>query len=489
MKFTLTIILALTLNFSAIPADATDFDKSIIQVLVTFQEYDPFLPWQKNHPGHRQGYGVVISESRVITTESIVRNHALVELREAATGEKITAVVEISDYQANLALLSILDPEKAPKLVPLRLTDHLTRDAEVEIVQFDETTQIQRGKAKVVQIAVKQLPDAPDLSLTFSLLTDLNISGEGAAVVHDGNLAGLIMNYDRNTRVGTMAPYCVLKHFIDDAAESPYRGFASAGFVWSPLVDPTKRAYLNVNTPERGILVLSRLPGTGASETLQQNDVIMEWDGHAVDNLGFYEDPEFGRLALPYLISGRRKPDNVVSARIIRDRSEMKVNVRLGHHSDNDCLIPDNITGAQAEYLVEGGFIIRELTGRYLQAHGGEWQRAVDPRLVHLYLTQKHCPETLRDRIVILCAVLPDPINIGYNSFRNEIITKVNGESIRNMADVFRIVDRDGSVERVTLKSGGVDLVLDQDELATANSRLARLYRIPRLRYQREPVK
>lgn len=483
----LWILIGLVLMAAVSFADENDIEACIVQVIVTFQEHDSSLPWKKRRPGVRSGYGVIIGNSQVVTTESLVRNHKLVELRRVRKGEKITAAVEMSDCQVNLALLKIPSGTDAAAIVPMRLAETVPGKAEVEIVQFDETAQTQRGDGRVSQIAVSKLPKAPYRSLVFNLMTDMSVNGEGAAVIYEGRLAGLIMRYNRNTQTGSMLPYPVLRHFLNDAAELPYRGFACAGFLWTSLVDPGKRAYLNVEHNGRGILVLSCLPDTGAFEALKPNDVILEWDGHVIDNLGFYEDPEFGRLELSYLIKGRREPGDVVPVTIIRDRSQTTVNLELGRRTDSANLIPENVTGEQAEYLVNGGFIIRELTGRYLHAGGGDWKRTVDPRLVHLYLTRRHITERPGDRVVILSGVLPDPINIGYqHHFHNTVITSLNGRPVRNMADVFRVVDRDRNVMRLTLQSVGVELVLDQEELAAANSRLKRLYRLPKFRYQRD---
>jgi S1-C subfamily serine protease len=275
-----------------------------------------------------------------------------------------------------------------------------------------------------------------------------------------------------------------------DADKTPYPGFASAGFFWTTLVAPAKRSYLDVKAPGKGILVLSCVPGTGAAESIKPNDVILEWDGHAVDNLGYYEDEDFGRLAVSYLIKGRRVPGETIPVRVVRDQKEILLQLRLGHQNDRDALVPENVLGAPTEYLVEGGFVITELTGRYLRAHGADWERTVDPRIVHTYLANKHAAATPGEHVVILAGILPDPINIGYQQrFRNEIITAVNGQSVSNMTDVFRIVDKDGSLRRFTLKSVGVDLVVDQEELAVANARLARQYRIPALRFQEKHAK
>jgi len=459
---------------------------AIVQVIVTFQEYDSFLPWQTKHPADRRGYGVVVGESRVITTESLIRNHKLVELRQPGSGEKVLATVVMSDYQANLALLRIPGTMKAAGLTPVQIADHVAKGAGLRVLQFDDTSQVQHGDARILQIAMSPLPRSSYRSLAFTLLTDLNINGQGAPVVYEGLLAGLIMNYDHSTLSGKMLPYPVITRFLDDISESPYTGFASAGFLWTSLVSPVKRAYLNVGNIKGGILVLSCLPGTGAAQSLEADDVILECDGYALDNLGFYEDPEFGKLAFSYLIKGRHEPGEVISMRIIRHGAETTVKLKLANHPDGAALIPENVTGHQSEYLITGGFVIRELTGRYLREHGADWERTVDPRLVHLYLTRKHRPECAGDRIVILAAVLPDPINIGYQHFADQIITRLNGRPVTNMADVFNVADTDGSVHRITLQSVGTDLVLDKDELPAADSRLARFYRVPRLRHQRQ---
>jgi hypothetical protein len=248
-------------------------------------------------------------------------------------------------------------------------------------------------------------------------------------------------------------------------------------------VNPAKRAYLGVGERAGGILLLSCLPGTGAAETLQANDVLTEWDGYALDQLGYYEDPEFGRLTVAHLIMGHRKPGETVPVAVVRGGQPTNVLVRLQRYEERLALVPENTVGERPGYLVAGGFVIRELDAKYLLAHGKDWQREVDARLVHAYLTRKHWPSRPGEKIVMLSGVLPDPINVGYERFREEAVTHVNGQPVLNLDDVLGIVDRDGSLRRLTLKGYGVDLVLDQAELAAANERLAKVYRIPALRH------
>ena len=457
---------------------------SLVEIIVNYQEYSAFLPWQKKKPRMRSGYGVAVGRNLVLTVERLVRNHQLVEMRRARSGKKIFASVLISDPQAGLALLKVADAEAMDSIPHLEIAEDVPRTAGLNILQHDETSQVQSGNSTIRQISVEQLPWTSHSTLAFKLLCDVSVNGEGAPALHHGRLAGIIIGYESSSRTATMLPYPVIRQFMENAVNLPYEGFASAGFFWSTLVDPAKRSYLGVSEQNRGILILSVLPGTGAGNTLKANDVILQWDGRDIDPMGYYNDNDFGRLSFPHLIKHRREPGDTVPVKIIRVGSATNVMVKLSRKMDSDALIPENTAGRRAEYLVEGGMIIRELTGRYLMAHGSGWEQSVGSRLAHLYHTRKHMPSEPGERIMILAGVLPDPINIGYQKFRNQLITHINGNPVKNMKDVFRIYDRDKRVERIRLQSIGVDLVLDSQSLDDANKRIARSYRLPALSYR-----
>lgn len=453
----------------------------IVRIRVTHQAYEPRQPWQKEAPRNRIGYGAVLENGTILTTEHLIRSHQLVELTEARSGQRIQAHVVHSDSQIDLALLKPQDPAELENIPALALAEEIPDDASLQILQLDETRELQRGEGTVIRVLVEKLPHAASSLLLFKILTDLNVDGEGAAVVYDGRLAGLIVSYDRGSRTGMMIPCTVLKHFIDDCADGTYQGAASAGIIWSSLVDPAKRRFLGMDDTGGGIQIISCIPETDAANVLRPNDVITHWDSQPIDNLGYYPDPVFGRLLFPHLIKGMRKPGDSVPVAIVRDAVHTNVVLKLARADDAKALVPENITANPVPYLIEGGIVLRELTGRYLRAHGAEWMMRVDSRFAHIYSTQRTHPEQPGDRVVILDSVLPDTINIGYGHLRSQIVERVNGESIRNMADVHRIANRDGSITRISLRAMGLDIVLDGKTLPAANRRLMQQYRIPSL--------
>jgi len=480
--------LALTALASAPQARSEPVPGALVRVLVTYQQADPFLPWQYQAPGMKSGYGVAVASNLILTTENLVRSAKLVELQQPRAGEKTKADVLISDPQVNLALLRIADRAAITSLVPAEVAERAERETPLAILQINETGEQQSGAGRILQVAMNDLPSSPYACLSATVISDLNVNGEGAPALQNNKLAGLIITYDASSRTGILIPAPILTRFLADAQNPPYEGFASAGFTWAPLIDPAKRAYLGVpkDRDGRGILVLSCLPGTGARESLKPNDVILEWDGFPLDNMGFYEDPEYGRMQMSQLIKGRRKPGETVPVSLIRDGRPLNVNVRLCRWDDRQNLIPENFSGEPVPFLVDGGYVLMELTGRYLRAHGANWERVVDPRLTQKYLFERHLPETPGQHVVILAGVLPDPSNIGFHEIRNAIVTAVNGKPVANMDDVFAIVDGDGGLRRITLKSVGVDVVVDQDARQAVNARLAAQYRIPVLRYRRD---
>ena len=96
----------LTIPAPTIAAPAPDYDASIVEITVTYQDHDPQIPWRRKAAAVRHGYGVFISAGQVLTTEDLVRNQTQVELRRAKSGAKLAATVLEADEQLNAALLT-----------------------------------------------------------------------------------------------------------------------------------------------------------------------------------------------------------------------------------------------------------------------------------------------------------------------------------------------------------------------------------------------
>jgi S1-C subfamily serine protease len=475
------MLAALSIVSPATSAESNSFPACVAEVLVTAQKFDSHFPWKKGRPESRAGYGVVMADGKLITTEDLVRNAILIEIQPPGGATKTTAKVLVADPRINAALLTA----STAGYSPAEWGEPVRTGSKIQIVQYDEAGQQQSGEGRITSIQVAPLPNAPLSILTFQALTDLKLERVGSPAFHDGKLAGLIMVYDDSTQTSLVLPTAILKRFVDDVSTQPYRGIAVAGMTWAPLVAPANRKFYGLANDDKGVLVLRTIPGSGAASVLQAGDVIMKWDGKVIDSQGYYDDPEFGRLVLIHLISGRRHPGDTVSVTRWRNQKSEEVQLKLDAYSDSKSLVPLNIEGEQAEYLVEGGFIFRELSADYLLAYGPQWMVRSNPRLVDIYLTRAQAPAKPGDRIIMLTGVLPDPINVSYQEIRDELVTQLNGKPVSNMKDVFAIRDQDAGITRIRLKTLGLDLVLDKAALPDANRRIAMLYGITRREYRK----
>ncbi|HAS83196.1 MAG TPA: hypothetical protein DCS43_11130 [Verrucomicrobia bacterium] len=481
----LTVLLVITLFRLACAsmAASTATEPPVVEVLVSYQEYDAGAPWQSNPTQSRRGFGLLMDPSYIVTTEVMVRNQTLIEIRRPRAGRKETATLILADPQINLALLRMANSTNEPSAIAVPEPSIDTETVAAEIVQIGANGELQIGRGRIAQWKVSPFAESPYSALLALILTDLNIDGSGAPVFSKGELAGLVVSYDASTRSASMLPVQTITRFIRDVQQPPYLGFASGGFAWKPMVDQTKRRFFGLlSDTTGGIQVTGVLQTKTGRNPLLPNDIVLELGGVAIDEQGYYEDPNWGRLYFSHLIHKRYSPGDTITVKFIRDRQMMTEDMVLSRHDDTALLIPENAEGSPEGYLVDGGFVIRELTGQMLKSGGAQWTTRTEPRLAHLYLTRQNTPEKPGERVVILSAVLPDPINIGYQHLRSIVVDSVNGTPVLNLKEVFAAVDRERGIHRLGLAGIEVDIALDAAALPTANQRIANQYRIPSLR-------
>lgn len=454
-------------------------EKSMVEVIATSQRPDGRLPWRRERPVMRISYGIVVAPGRILTTEDTIRNATLVEVQGSGQAMKYTARIIRADPRIDAALLAVPD-EVAGRFTPVTWDGVQGRGAQVTLAQFDKAAQLQTANGRVASTAVALLPSSPHAVLTLSILSDLKLERIGAPVFSGGRLTGMVIRYDATNQIIEALPATILKRFSESAASTNYQGFANAGLLWAPMVDPAKRRYHGLKDDSLGVMVLRTVPDSGAAKALQPGDVILRWDGSQIDSHGFYPDPEYGRMNFPHLVAKRNPGDNV-NVTLLRNKQETNVTVNLDAFDDSRALIPLNTEGIASEYLIEGGLLIRELTADYLTSVGKNWLVLNSPQLINLYLTRAQFPEKPGQRVVILVGILPDDINKGYEMIRDQVVTHVNGKPVASMKDVFAIRKADGGITRVTMKNLAADVMLEPAALAKANRRIAESYRIPSL--------
>jgi S1-C subfamily serine protease len=299
----------------------------------------------------------------------------------------------------------------------------------------------------------------------------------------DGQLAGMMMGYDRDSQEGTAIPIPMIEHFLKDAADGKYEGFPTLGVSWSTLRDPNLRE--EVMAPKSGGLLLTRVNprGTAGRAGLQEGDVLLSVDGFKLDEDGNYRDSLYGPTAVGNLIRTKPTVGSVARFRISRNGKEMDLTGTYDRKAREEVAIPSLQFDQAPKYLVVGGLVFQELTGVYLQEWGDKWSERAPQRLVEYFTFQQEKRPDPEKKVVFLSQVLPSPITLGYQQLSGLVLEKMNGHEIKNLADLAKAVDEISSGDIVfEFRDEPGKLILQADGLPAISEKIGKDYGLPALR-------
>ena len=415
--------------------------RSIVRVNVSHQAHSFRIPWQKGSPGSRRGLGAVLPGEKILVTAELVANATYLEFEMADSGRKVTAVVDVIDYEANLALLR---PEKpAPDffkdLLPLRLAEDTAIGDVFEVWQFETN-----GSPSVTPTEVKKAEVGPVFLPNHGFLVYrasgnvVYLSGSFTLpVARDGQLAGLLLRYSSKDQVSTILPAPIIRHFLEDAADGDYQGFPSLGIKFTQTIDEQFRDYLGLKDREGGVYVSGVQEGGSAKVAgLEEGDILLELGGFAVDPRGNYIDPKYGLLSLGNLIKGTPQVGDEIELKILRDGQEKTLVTKLVRRKPEDHLVIPYMFDRGPRYLVMGGLLFEELTQSYLKSFGEKWETSAPFKLVYASGHPESFRKDGRDRVIFLAGVIPSVSVQGYERLGGLILDTVNGRKIGNIKDL-----------------------------------------------------
>ena len=464
---------------------AKDHQASVVRVNATNQGYDFFHPWSKRAPYSLRGLGTVLADGRVLVTGELVANSDYVELEKAGSGEKIAADVEVVDYEANLALLKpandkFLDGVKPLDLQPAAVGDRLS------VWQLESTGALLITSALLTTAEVSHYP-IDGAYLTYRLTASLQYRDGSFTipVIKDGKLAGLMMRYDSRTQSLDAIPAAVIEHFLKDAANgAKYLGFPRAGLLFAPMRDPQLRRYAGLAESEtRGVYVTEvQKDGPAGKGGLKVGDVILEIGGKAVDQDGDYEDPQYGKISIIHIISTASYDGDALKLKVFRGGKETELDMTLAHRSVDDYVIAPYTLDRAPQYFVLGGLVMQELSRQYLKEWGAEWMKKAPERFVYYDRYQNELFPAHDRKLVILSQVLPSATTVGYEMLSYLIVSKINGVSIKSIADVAKAVEKPlNGFHKIEFEQDPKVLYLDAGQVSAGNDALMKSYGLPAL--------
>jgi len=485
MKTIRRILLAATLTVPSLSSLGADnrqvaWQDSIVRFDVTRNDHNFRVPWDKRAQTVSK-LGAVIDGNEVLTTALGLANHTLVRLQKGGRGRWYDGEVKWVDYQANLAVVGVGDQTFWNGLVPVQFggADQL-RD-NLQVVRW-RAGNIERRAAEFSRFTVADanFNQAPRIELKAS--SEIEGAGRGELMVSGGKAVGLVASKSGSTCSVIPGPFITAA--LKLRAEGDYKGLGYFDFIWQPASNPATTEYFKLDGPARGVLVIKPSTRPGAKSPLKLHDIILEVDGFPVDIQGDYLDPDYGHVIMEYLACRNKWAGDTVKFKIWRDGKTEEIDYPLPKADFSANLVTDRPDDTEPTYLVVGGLVFVPLSAEYLSSWGKDWQRNAPFRLV-FYNNQK--PETTQRSLVVLSLVLPDFYNIGYQERKaqNLVLDKANGHRIDTLESLANALQTPGDGFHVFEFKKGSSLqkiILDAETLEEANQRIAKRYRIPRMR-------
>jgi len=496
--FALTILIALTVvplysaSVQEDPSSTSDSDivGSIVKVYSRCYPYSYESPWLLAAEESGTGSGCIISGNRILTAAHVVANAKFIQVKRAGGRDKAQAEVEVIGHQCDLAVLRVKDPLFFQGAVPLSPGPLVSLRDRVTVYGFPEGgEELGTTEGIVSRVELQQYAHSRIRLLCGQMDAAINPGSSGGPVVKDGRIVGIAFQAAGGQNISYMVPSPVIEHFLKDIEDGDFDGLPGLGLVVQTLENPDLRAMHRLAPGQSGVLITHVLPGLPLDGVCRTGDIILSVDGHPVANDGTVEFRRNERTQFDYFVLSRFIGD-FLDLEVLREGQVHKLRVQLNVGRDAVDLVPPAEYDRQPSHFIVGGLVFQRLTENYLRdTEAGEAPRS--NLINYLYFG---VPTKDRRAIVVLTGVLPDEINVGYESMANyAVIAKANGRSVSTLQDLVDAVEANTGTYHVFLDEWGRQIVLDRVKTEERSPGILERYmvssdRSPDLKSSKAPV-
>lgn len=470
--------IACTLLLLAVAASAQQLEvrKSLARISNTGQEANYRIPWLPGHTSGGTGTGWVVSKDRILTNAHVVSNARFLTVEKENDPKKYIATVEHAAHDCDLAILKVDDPAFFSGTYPLALGGIPEIESTVSVFGYPiggDRLSVTRGVVSRVDFRT-YTHSIVDSHLCIQIDAAINPGNSGGPVMQDGKVVGVAFqgySGDVAQNVGYMIPTPVIKHFLEDIKDGRYDRYMDLSISTFNLVNPAHRRALGLPDDDRGVVVSSVQSAGVCHGLIFTEDVLLAIDGHPIASDGFIELE--GERVLLAEIAERKFRGDTVRLSIMREKRPMEVTVKF------DRAWPHTMQATaydqQPQYVLFGGLLFQPLSRNLMAAY--QFQ---NPRIDYFFdyfiskeLYKEH-PE-----VIVLSAILPDPINTYFGEFREGIVDEINGRKMETLKDVAEAFAEPKEFHVVKFVGIGRPLVLERAAVQAARERIKQRYNVP----------
>jgi S1-C subfamily serine protease len=454
---------------AATPFAQRDIEEATVKIYVVYSDYDYDMPWQLAGQERGVGSGCIISGNKVLTNAHVVANQTFIQVKRAGQAQKYNATVEIVAHECDLALLKVDDPSFFSGVKPLTLGTLPRMRDKVAVYGFPmggEELSITEGVVSRVEHTRYSHSGASLLACQIDAA--INPGNSGGPVIKDGRIVGIaFQGYTYAQNIGYMVPPPLIEHFLKDSADGTYDGIPGIGIAWQEMENPSLRKKFQMVDGQTGVLITYIAPGTAAEGRLHRGDVFLAIEGKPIANDGTISFRGTERIHFVNAVQNKFMGETVRCS-IMREGKVMEVTIPLSTTSESVRLVPYTQYDRAPTYYIIGGLVFQPLTMNYLQT----WDRMenVPANLANYYYYGKQSAD--RRQVIVLTKILGDDLTVGYDEFKDHVITHVNGKAISTMADLVKAFEDNQGAYHVIIDEWGNQIVLERGKAAEARGKI-----------------
>ncbi|MBN1255958.1 MAG: trypsin-like peptidase domain-containing protein [Deltaproteobacteria bacterium] len=477
MKIIVRLLLAIALTVMLVtPSYAQrNLEEAIVKIYAVYSEYDYDMPWQLSGQSRGVGSGCIISGNKVLTNAHVVADQTFIQVKRAGQAKKYNAAVEVVAHECDLALLKVDDPAFFAGVKPLTLGDLPRMRDKVAVYGFPiggEELSITEGV--VSRVEHTHYSHSGSNLLSCQIDAAINPGNSGGPVIKNEKIVGIaFQGYMYAQSIGYMVPAPVIDHFLKDSADGTYDGIPGIGIVWQAMENPALRAHYQMKEEQTGVLLTYIAPGSTAQGIMQTGDVLLAIEGRPIANDGTIPLRGTERIHFANAVQAKFIGETV-RCRLLRGGKIMEVTISLLISTDSTRLVPHTQYDRAPTYYIVGGLVFQPLTQNYLDT----WD-SMDNVPVHLtnyYYYGKQSED--RKQVIVLTNILADDLTVGYDDFKDHVITEVNGKRISTIADMVKAIEETEGTYHVFTDEWGDQIVLERGKINEAQKMILEKYKI-----------
>ena len=455
-------------------AQPNEIRKSLCRINNTAQEFNYRVPWLPGQMSGGSGTGWLVKKDRLMTNAHVVSNAKLLTVEKENDPKKYVATVEFIAHDCDLAQLKVEDPDFWKDTIPLALGGVPEIESSVSVYGYPiggERMSVTKGIVSRIDFRT-YAHSVMDSHLCIQIDAAINPGNSGGPVMQGGKVVGVAFqgfSGDVAQNTGYMIPTPVISHFLKDIEDGHYDRYMDLSIGTFPILNAAHRRALKLPDDSHGVVVTSVGSASVCFGKLKPGDVLLK-----INDLDIQSD---GMVQL----EGER-----VQMAEVAERKYKGETVRFDVQRDGK-LVTETVTFTRAwpyihqatsydppKYVVFGGLLFQPMNRNLIITY-----QFANPRVFHYFahfIDEELYKE--RDEVIILTALLPDPINTYLEEFREGIVKQVNGAAIRNMKELTAAFAKAADEYVIEFEGAGRPLVLVRSEVEAARERIRKRYNV-----------